>query len=161
MRSRLYRNTTLGPSFTLLSLKTGSYTAIFTLIPWAAPWSLKIATIMPSCTLVALSWLEQIHREDIMRGKTPSSNFSWPWRCPYWLKKVAGPFLAMHREVTWRKSNHRFFSYLYNCYDPPWLWLIQKWIFLQATVTLSQKQFKDVCFACYTHWSESLGHAWL
>ena len=48
-----------------------------------------------------------------MRGKTPSSNFSWPWRCPLLVKKkVAGTFLAMHREVTSRKSNHEFFSYL-------------------------------------------------
>ena len=42
---------------------------------------------MLSCTLVALSWLEQIHREDIMRGKTRPSKFSWLWRCPLLVKK--------------------------------------------------------------------------
>ena len=69
---------------------------------------------MLSCTLVAKFLLEQIHQEDIMRGKIRSSKFSWLWRCPLLVKNVAGNVLAMHREVTGSQSNHEIFSYLQN-----------------------------------------------
>ena len=42
-----------------------------------------------------------------------------------------------------------------NYYNPPLFWLIQKWIFFAGFGNIVPKYFKDVCFACYTHLSES------